>query len=170
MNQVILNKEEESCLTRHGSRVHCTKCHYKTTPQVYMSGFLIKSPPNNKTSMLNRWRNRYIILRGDKTLEYYSSYKNKKPQATLKLEDVLRIDVGMGSNKRGNIFNIVLPKHTYFFSAGSEEIMWTWVRQIKQMHSEIEVMEYETELRHSKVLKQGNKMLEYFVKQPTRNN
>ena len=154
------------CTTEHSSRVHCSKCHHNTTSQIFMSGFLIKSPPNNKTNILNRWRKRYFILRGDKTLEYYSSYKNKTPEAILKLEDVLRMDVGVKSDNYGNIFNIVQPKKTYYFSAGSAEIMWTWVREIKLMMPKIEITEYETKVNNGKTFNPGNEMLKYYVREP----
>ena len=162
MNSLVRN-EEESCLTRHGDLVHCTECHPRNHSQIIMSGFLIKSPPLKKSIFKKRWHRRYFILRADKTLEYYTSSKRSQPIAVIQLEDAVRIEVGLGNEKFGNIFDVVMPKRTYFFSAGSSEIMWLWVEQIKKMLSnQMDVTIYESKQMDCKY-KRTEKMMQYYV-------
>ena len=153
---------EESCLTRHGHLVHCTHCHCRNHSEIIMSGFLIKSPPLVKSFIKKRWHRRDFILREDKTLEYYVSSKKDKPIAVINLQEVERIDVGLCSDMYGNMFNIVTPKRTYFFSAGSSHIMWLWVDHIKDLIELADVTEYVTTALS--VSKPNEKMMQYYVR------
>eukprot|EP00800_Vazella_pourtalesii_P002629 TRINITY_DN1257_c0_g1_i1.p1 TRINITY_DN1257_c0_g1~~TRINITY_DN1257_c0_g1_i1.p1 ORF type:complete len:173 (-),score=33.28 TRINITY_DN1257_c0_g1_i1:165-683(-) len=157
-----MNKEEESCLTRHGNLVHCTHCHCRNHSEIIMSGFLIKSPPLKKSFIKKKWHKRYFILRADKTLEYYFNSKKDEPIAVINLQEVDRIEVGLRSDMFGNMFNIVTPKRTYFFSAGSSHIMWLWVDHIKDLIEQADVTIYETTITN--VNKLNEKMMQYYVK------
>ena len=126
-----------------------------------MSGFLIKSPPLKKSFIKKRWHRRYFILRADKTLEYYVSSNKDEPIAVINLQEVRRIDVGLRSNVFGNMFNIVTPKRTYFFSAGSSQIMSLWVDHIKDL-IEADVTVYES--MAPSVNKTNEKMMQYYVR------
>ena len=144
--------------------MHCTECHPRNHSQIIMSGFLIKSPPHNKSIFKKRWHRRYFILRADRTLEYYTNSKTSEPIAVINLEDAVRIEVGIGSRKFGNIFDLVMLKRTYFFSAGSSEIMWLWVEQIKAMLSNhLDVAIYESGKMECKY-KSTDKMMQYYVR------
>ena len=161
-----MNKQismEENCLTRHGDLVHCTDCHPRNHSKIIMSGFLIKSPSNNNSIFKKKWHKRYFILRADKTLEYYTNNKRSEPLAVINLEDAIRIEVGLGSREFGNIFDLVMPKRTYFFSAGSSEIMWLWVEQIKAMLStHMDVVIYESG-RMKCETKSDEKLMQYYL-------
>ena len=144
--------------------MHCTECHPRNHSQIIMSGFLIKSPPIKKSVFKKRWHKRYFILRANKTLEYYTNSRSSEPIAVINVEDAARIEVGLGSQKFGNIFDLVMPKRTYFFSAGSSEIMWLWVEQIKGMLSnQTDVTIYESGQLECKY-KATDKMMQYYVK------
>eukprot|EP00800_Vazella_pourtalesii_P002630 TRINITY_DN1257_c0_g1_i2.p1 TRINITY_DN1257_c0_g1~~TRINITY_DN1257_c0_g1_i2.p1 ORF type:complete len:181 (-),score=31.02 TRINITY_DN1257_c0_g1_i2:14-556(-) len=153
--------EEESCLTRHGNLVHCTHCHCRNHSEIIMSGFLIKSPPLKKSFIKKKWHKRYFILRADKTLEYYFNSKKDEPIAVINLQEVDRIEVGLRSDMFGNMFNIVTPKRTYFFSAGSSHIMWLWVDHIKDLIEQADVTVYETENPNTD--EPHEKLMHYYV-------
>ena len=125
-----------------------------------MSGFLIKSPPLHKSFIKKRWYRRYFILRADKTLEYYVSSKKDEPIAVINLQEVKRIDVGLRSDMFGNMFNIVTPKRTYFFSAGSSHIMWLWVDHIKDL-IEADVTVYQSDNPNTDA--PHGKLMHYYV-------
>ena len=122
------NRMAEKC--SHSQIVHCSSCHHKPYPEIIMSGYLVKSPPLNK-SFLKRWKTRYFILRGDATLEYYDSFRSSVPLGVINLEQTQRLEAGLETKKYGNIFDLIMPGRTYFFSAGHIDIMFDWVTQIK---------------------------------------
>ena len=118
----------ENC--SHSPMVHCSCCHHKPFPEILMTGYLVKSPPLNK-SILKRWKTRYFIMRADATLEYYDGYRSSVPLGVINLEQTLRLEAGLETKKYANIFDLIMPRRTYFFSAGQLEIMFDWVTQIK---------------------------------------
>ncbi|KAI6659034.1 GRB2-associated-binding protein 1-like [Oopsacas minuta] len=155
--------KEENCLTRHGSLVHCTKCHCRNHSEIIMSGFLIKSPPLKKSIVKKRWHKRYFILRADKTLEYYTNSRKDNPIAIINLKDVQRIEVGLGNDKFGNIFDLVILKRTYFFSAGNSDLMSKWVDQIRELIPRTDVTVYEKQQERTCNL--DDKLMQYYVKE-----
>ncbi|KAI6659033.1 GRB2-associated-binding protein 1-like [Oopsacas minuta] len=161
MESMLNYKGEESCLTTHSDLVHCTKCHCRNHSEIIMSGFLIKSPPLKKSIVKKRWHKRYFILRADKTLEYYTNSTQDNPIAIINLKDVQRIEIGLGNDKFGNIFDLVTLRRTYFFSAGSSDIMQIWVDQIKGLLEITDVTVYETE--QQKTCEPNDELMQYYV-------
>ena len=144
--------------------VHCSKCHHKPYPEILMSGYLTKSPPLNKSTLVKRWKIRYFILREDSTLEYYDNYKSPFPLGTINLELTQRLEAGLETKKYANIFDLIMPGRTYFFSAGQLEIMFDWVTQIKFLLGIGEDVVY-PQKSAPKPLNPSNLLLQVYVKE-----
>ena len=147
----------------HSQLVSCSKCHVKPYPEIIMSGYLTKSPPLNKSFLVKRWKVRYFILRADATLEYHESNRATDRLGVIDLQQTQRMESGLETKKYANIFDLIMPGRTYFFSAGDLDIMFEWVSQIKMILNISDDVVY-PQKTVSKTLNQGDKLLQYYVR------
>uniref|UniRef100_H2PUB2 GRB2 associated binding protein family member 4 n=1 Tax=Pongo abelii TaxID=9601 RepID=H2PUB2_PONAB len=111
---------------------------------VLYSGWLRKSPPEEKLRLF-AWRKRWFILRRGQTssdpdvLEYYKNDGSKKPLRTINLNLCEQLDVGVTLNfnkkeiQKGYMFDIKTSERTFYLVAETREDMNKWVRSICQI-------------------------------------
>ncbi|KAI6650972.1 GRB2-associated-binding protein 1-like [Oopsacas minuta] len=151
----------------HSPLVDCSKCHQRPYPEILMSGYLTKSPPLNKSNILRRWKTRYFVLRVDATLEYFQNNKSPSALGVINLEHTQRLEAGLETRKYGNIFDLIMPNRTYFFSAGHLDIMFEWVSQIKHILGIDEDVVY-PQKSVPKSRNPGDPLLQYYVRNMSR--
>uniref|UniRef100_A0A2K6RSI7 GRB2 associated binding protein family member 4 n=1 Tax=Rhinopithecus roxellana TaxID=61622 RepID=A0A2K6RSI7_RHIRO len=115
-----------------------------TSGHVLHSGWLRKSPPEEKLRLF-AWRKRWFILRKGQTssdpdvLEYYKNDGSKNPLRTINLNLCEQLDVGvtLDFNKKeiqkGYMFDIKTSERTFYLVAETREDMNKWVQSICQI-------------------------------------
>ncbi|KAL4833582.1 hypothetical protein H8958_001464 [Nasalis larvatus] len=115
-----------------------------TSGHVLHSGWLRKSPPEEKLRLF-AWRKRWFILRKGQTssdpdvLEYYKNDGSKNPLRTINLNLCEQLDVGvtLDFNKKeiqkGYMFDIKTNERTFYLVAETREDMNKWVQSICQI-------------------------------------
>uniref|UniRef100_A0A2K5YEV4 GRB2 associated binding protein family member 4 n=1 Tax=Mandrillus leucophaeus TaxID=9568 RepID=A0A2K5YEV4_MANLE len=115
-----------------------------TSGHVLHSGWLRKSPPEEKLRLF-AWRKRWFILRRGQTssdpdvLEYYKNDGSKNPLRTINLNLCEQLDVGVTLNfnkkeiQKGYMFDIKTSERTFYLVAETREDMNEWVQSICQI-------------------------------------
>lgn len=92
--------------------------------------------------LMQKWKERYIILRANKLLECYKSRKaassSKTPRKVIDLRNCIAMEVGLEYRDFQSIFSLGTFKKTFFFAAPSDALMLQWGDNIEKVKNAID--------------------------------
>ena len=92
-----------------------------------------------KLLLHQKWRDRYFILRANKTLECYKSRKAadsmKSPRRVIDLRECINLEVGLEYKNLSHIMSLGTFKRTFFMAAPSDALMLQWGNVLEQTKS-----------------------------------
>ena len=91
---------------------------------------------------IQKWKDRFILLRACKTLECFKSKKalesSKAPRKVIDLRECINLEVGLEYKELQHIFSLGTFKRTFFFGAPSDALMLQWVDNIEKVKNAID--------------------------------
>jgi hypothetical protein len=107
-----------------------------TSRVIIFQGSLKKAPQLNKRGR-KKWKDRFIALRANKTLECYKTKKAmdtfKSPRKVIDLRECINLEVGLEYKELQHIFSLGTFKRTFFFATPSDALMLQWVDNIEKV-------------------------------------
>lgn len=93
---------------------------------------------------LQRWRNRFFVLRANKTIEVYKCQKAaealKTPRKIIDLRECISLELGLEYKNLQHILSLGTFKRTYFFVAPSNALMLQWGNVLEKLKNAEEGM------------------------------
>ena len=105
---------------------------------IIKSGSLHKAPPlyKLKNKFAERWKQRWFILRSNKTLAYFDDRNSPKPKGDIPLDKVELQDIkhALVLEKRNWVIaiNVKAQNREYYLAADDKETMLSWVKALKE--------------------------------------
>ena len=94
------------------------------------------NPSHSCTHSHQTWRERFIVLRANRTLECYKSKKsadsNKNPRRVIDLRECINLEVGLEYKRFNFVFCLGTFKRTFFFAAQSDPLMLQWANVLEK--------------------------------------
>lgn len=88
---------------------------------------------------LQKWHERYFILRANRTLECYKSLKaaesNKSPRRIIDLRECISLEIGLEYRNYEHILSLGTFKRTFFLAAPSDPLMLQWANVLEKTKS-----------------------------------
>ena len=82
------------------------------------------------TSQTQKWHERYMVLRANRTLECFKSRKaalsQKSPRRVIDLRACINLEIGLEYKSLQHILSMGTFKRTFFFAAPSDPLMLQW--------------------------------------------
>lgn len=80
--------------------------------------------------MIQKWHERYFILRANRTLECHKSRKaasaQKSPRRIVDLRECINLEIGLEYKSLQHIMSMGTFKRTFFYAAPSDPLMLQW--------------------------------------------
>ena len=88
---------------------------------------------------MQRWHERFFVLRANRTLELYKSLKaaesHKAPRRIIDLRECISLEIGLEYKNYEHILSLGTFKRTFFFAAPSDALMLQWTNVLEKTKS-----------------------------------
>ena len=86
---------------------------------------------------IQKWHERYFVLRANKTFECYKSRKaaetSKSPRRTIDLRECINLEVGLEYKSLQHILSLGTFKRAFFVAAPSDALMLQWANVLEKV-------------------------------------